>query len=49
MKRERNTQLIEKRIQRERVQKARERRYSKKDVENMDLLLIQAKSILGLV
>lgn len=44
--REYTTKKVEKQ---ERVKKFREKRYGKKDVENMNLLLLEAKNILGLV
>lgn len=47
MRRERQTQLIEKKRRQERIQKSHDKRYSKKDAENMELLLIDAKMILG--
>lgn len=48
MRRERQAIVIEKKRRQERIQKFHDNRYSKQDIENMELLLIEAKSILGL-
>ncbi len=45
----RQTQTIERRKKQERIDKVRDKRWSKKDVDNMNSLLIEAKKILGLL
>jgi hypothetical protein len=46
---QRQTQTIERRKKQERIEKVRDKRWSKKDVDNMNSLLIEAKKILGLL
>jgi len=46
---DRKTYTIEKRKKQEKIEKLREKRYGKKDVENMNYLLLEAKNILGLL
>lgn len=49
MRRDRQIQIVERKKKKERLEKNREKRYSQKDIENMNLLLIEAKMILGLI
>jgi len=48
-RKQRQAQTIERRKKQERVEKHREKRWGKKDMENMNLLLIEAKKILGIL
>ena len=48
-RKQRQTQTIERRKKQERIEKHREKRWSKRDVDNMNSLLIEAKKILGLL
>lgn len=49
MRRDRQIQIVERKKKKERLEKNREKRHSQKDIENMNLLLIEAKMILGLI
>ncbi|MEK6829823.1 MAG: hypothetical protein AABY15_06920 [Nanoarchaeota archaeon] len=47
-RKERQTQTIERRKKKERIEKVREKRWSKKDEEQMEAILMEAKKILGI-
>ena len=48
-RRDRQTQIIERRKKKERIEKVREKRWSKEDEKQMELLLMKAKNILGIL